>query len=106
MHENYRSYLVPVDEGSVRSSWGDNARLAQRSYVNWKDYLANIETTWDRDEVDPRARFAEVVYGIGATPPANMGIDPDPIYAIARMLRERGITGAIVNGKVPMEDIM
>jgi hypothetical protein len=35
-----------------------------------------------------------------------MGIDPDPIYAIARMLRERGITGAIVNGKVPMEDIM
>lgn len=36
VHENYRSYLVPVDEGSVRSSWGDNARLAQRSYVNWK----------------------------------------------------------------------
>jgi hypothetical protein len=106
VHENYRSYLVPVDEGSVRSSWGDNARLAQRSYVNWKDYLVNVETTWDRDEVDPRARFAEVVYGIGATPPANMGIDPDPIYAIARMLRERGITGAIVNGKVPMEDIM
>ena len=35
-----------------------------------------------------------------------MGIDPDPIYAIARMLRERGLTGAIVNGKVPMEDIM
>ena len=95
-----------MDEDRVRSSWGDNARLEQRSYVNWKDYLANVAKTWDNDEVDPRARFAEVVYGIGEKAPAIMGIDPDPIYAIARMLRERGVTGAIVNGKVPMEDIM
>lgn len=106
VHEDYRSFLVPVDMEEVRSSWNDDARLAQRSYVNWKDYLANIAMAWDNDEVDPRSRFAEVVYGIGAKAPVVMGVDPDPIYAIAKMLRERGLTGAIVNGRVPMEDIL
>ena len=106
VHEDYRAYLVPVEENEVRSSWNDDARLAQRSYVNWKDYLSNVAWTWHKDEVDPRVRFSEVVYGINVIPPADLGVDPDPIFAIARMLRERGLTGAIVNGKIPMEDIM
>lgn len=106
VHEDYKSYLVPVDEEAVRSSWDEDGCLAQRSYVNWKDYLANVAKVWARDETDPRIRFAEVVYGINAKPPVSMGVDPDPIYAVARMLRERGLTGAIVNGKAPMGDVL
>ncbi len=106
VHDDYEAYLVPVDENEVRSSWNDDPRLAQRSYVNWKDYLSNIAQTWDKDEIDPRARFSEVVYGINVKPPADMGVDPDPIFAIARMLRERGLTGAVINGRISMEDIM
>ncbi len=105
VHEDYKSFLQPVDDEEVRSAWNDDTLLAQRSYANWKDYLANAGETWIRGEVDPRSRFIEVVYGINVKPPARKGVDPDPIYAIAGMLRERGITGGIVNGKAPMEDI-
>ncbi|MGI6230355.1 MAG: hypothetical protein ACOYJL_05520 [Tractidigestivibacter sp.] len=101
--DSYRSYLVPVPDEEVLSSWSNDSRLAERSYSAWKEYLENAAEVWDQDVVDPRHRFSEVVFGIGVNPPASMGIDPDPIFAIAGMLRERGITGGVINGKIPAD---
>lgn len=105
VHEDYHSYLQAVSDEKVRAAWDDDPTIAQRAYVEWKDYLENVEKIWDENNVDPRDRFSEVVYGIDEKPPEVKGVDPDPIYAIAARLESYGLTGAVINGRGTLQEL-